>query len=88
MYPGAFVDWDNTPRHKNRGSFCIGVTSDKFKQYLTQQIYRTKKVYGKDMLFMFAWNEWGEGGYLEPDTTNKYKMLEAIRDSLKANVSN
>lgn len=88
MYPGAFVDWDNTPRHKNRGSFCTGVTPDKFKKYLTQQIRRTEEVYGKDMLFMFAWNEWGEGGYLEPDTTNKYKMLEAIRESLNANRSN
>ena len=43
-----------------------------------------KKVYNKDMLFLFAWNEWGEGGYLEPDTLNEYKMLEAVRNAIKA----
>lgn len=34
------------------------------------------------MLFLFAWNEWGEGGYLEPDTKNKYGMLEAIKKAI------
>lgn len=83
MYPGAFVDWDNTPRHKRRGSFCEGATPEKFERYMRQQIERTKDVYNKDMLFIFAWNEWGEGGYLEPDETNNYKMLEAIKKALE-----
>ena len=30
--PGAFVDWDNTPRRKNRGQVCTGVTPEKFKK--------------------------------------------------------
>ena len=35
-----------------------------------------------DYLFMFAWNEWGEGGYLEPDEKNEYKYLQAIYNAL------
>lgn len=84
-YPGAFVDWDNSPRRKNRGQVCIGATPEKFEYYLTRQIYRAKNVYNKDYLFMFAWNEWGESGYLEPDEKYGYGMLEAIKKSLIAN---
>lgn len=82
MIPGAFVDWDNTPRHKNRGSVYLNVTPEKFRKYLSNQIRRARDVYHKDMLFLFAWNEWGEGGYLEPDEKYHYSMLEAVKDAL------
>ena len=85
MIPGAFVDWDNTPRHKNRGSVYLNVTPEKFEKYLTIQIKRTKEIYHKDILFLFAWNEWGEGGYLEPDEKYQYRMLEAVRNALAKN---
>jgi len=83
--PGAFVDWDNTPRRKNRGQVCTDVTPEKFKKYLTLQIKRAREVYKKEYIFMFAWNEWGESGYLEPDEKYGYKMLEAVKESLIAN---
>ena len=85
MYPGAFVDWDNTPRKGNRGSLYDGVTPTKFQKYLSKQIKRTKEIYKKDILFMFAWNEWGESGYLEPDEKWGYAYLEAVRDALQEN---
>jgi hypothetical protein len=84
-FPGAFVDWDNTPRRKNRGQICTDVTPEKFQKYLSIQIKRAKEIYNKDYLFMFAWNEWGESGYLEPDELYGYKMLEAVRNALMAN---
>ncbi|MDR1782651.1 MAG: glycoside hydrolase family 99-like domain-containing protein [Dysgonamonadaceae bacterium] len=84
-FPGAFVDWDNTPRRKNRGQLCTDVTPEKFKNYLSRQIKRAREIYQKDYLFMFAWNEWGESGYLEPDERNGYQMLEAVRDALIEN---
>lgn len=84
-FPGAFVDWDNTPRRKNRGQVCIGANPEKFRYYLTKQIKKAKEEYKKNYLFMFAWNEWGESGYLEPDEKYGYGMLEAVRDSLITN---
>ena len=82
MIPCAFTDWDNTPRHKERGYLYQGVTPEKFKYYFQQLVENTKKYYDTDMIFVFAWNEWAEGGYLEPDTNNGFAFLEAIRDSL------
>jgi len=83
--PGAFVGWDNTPRKGHRGQVYIGDTPEKLNKYMSKQIQRAKSIYKKDMIFMYAWNEWAEGGYLEPDERTGYKNLEAIRDALKAN---
>lgn len=82
MIPCAFTDWDNTPRHQKRGSVYTGATPEKFKKYFAQLVDNTRQHYNTDMIFVFAWNEWAEGGYLEPDTKNKYAYLEAIRETL------
>ena len=34
----------------------------------------------ESFVFINAWNEWGEGSYLEPDTTTGLGYLEAVRD--------
>lgn len=81
--PGAFVDWDNTPRKGNRGIYMEGATPEKFERYFSRQIERARNIYHKDMIFVFSWNEWCEGGYLEPDTKNRYGYLESIAKSLK-----
>lgn len=83
--PCAFVNWDNSPRYRERAQVYIGATPEKFKNYFSKLIKRTKEVYKRDFMFLFAWNEWGEGGYLEPDEENKYGYLEAVRDALREN---
>lgn len=80
MIPCAFTDWDNTPRYKEKGYLYDGVTPYKFKCYLSKLIEKAKKEYPTDMIFVFAWNEWAEGGYLEPDERNGYAMLDAIKE--------
>lgn len=29
-----------------------------------------------------AWNEWGEGSYLEPDTIDEYSYLTALKNAI------
>ena len=82
MIPGAFVDWDNTPRYGKKGKVIQGASPEKFEKYMTKQIMHAKSDYKKDMLFLFAWNEWAEGGYLEPDEKYKYGYLEALRNAI------
>lgn len=80
--PGAFVDWDNTPRKGRRGYVIDGASPDKFKCYLKSQILNARENYKSNYIFMFAWNEWAEGGYLEPDEKFGYGYLEAVREAL------
>ena len=80
--PGAFVDWDNTPRHHEKGLVFTDATPEKFQKYMTEQIRRAKEVYKKDMLFLFAWNEWAEGGYMEPDEKFGTGYLQALKNAL------
>ena len=79
MIPCAVTDWDNTPRHHKNGYVYEGVTAEKFSRYFEQLVDNTKKYYDTDMIFIFAWNEWAEGGYLEPDKKYGYSFLEGIK---------
>lgn len=77
IYPGAFPQWDNSPRRKYKGTFFYNMDKDTFKK----QIRALKKKYvNSEFMYINAWNEWGEGTYLEPDETNRYSFLEVIRD--------
>jgi len=82
MIPCAFTDWDNTPRHRMRGYAYDGACPEKFAQYFARLVENTQRYYNTDMIFVFAWNEWAEGGYLEPDERFGYGYLEAIRKAL------
>lgn len=79
--PGTFVDWDNTPRNKH-GVLHAGFTIEKFEKYMTLLIQKARQ-HNKKMLFINAWNEWGEGAFLEPDEKYGYQKLEAIKKALE-----
>ncbi|OPA75265.1 glycosyl transferase [Paenibacillus selenitireducens] len=83
IIPGAYVNWDNTPRLGSRGQSTIGVSPDKFRRYLTRQMERAIQVYDSEFVFINAWNEWAEGTYLEPDKQNGYRYLESVKRALE-----
>lgn len=83
MYPGAFVDWDNTPRRGAKGGRVFkGSNPRKFAKYMQLLIQKVKQEASSDFLFIDAWNEWAEGTYLEPDKKNEYGYLEALKQAL------
>ena len=84
IIPGAFVDWDNTARKQEKGFVIDHASPDKFEKYLKEQIKRAKDVYHKDMIFLFAWNEWAECGYMEPDEKFGYGYLEALKKAVES----
>lgn len=80
--PGGFVDWDNTPRNKH-GVLHAGFSIEKFQSYLTRLLKRASQE-DKPMVFLNAWNEWGEGAFLEPDEKYGFRKLEAVRSALES----
>lgn len=74
--------YDDTPRRGRSGESLIRNTPEIFRQYLAKLLWKSIG-YGNEYLFINAWNEWGEGMYLEPDERNEYRYLEAVRDAVK-----
>lgn len=75
---GMFVGYDDTPR-KGRKGLVIQSNPELFSNYLFKQVENVRDNYSNEYLFIFAWNEWGESGYLEPDTKYGSKYLGAIK---------
>lgn len=81
MMPSAFANWDNTPRRGCRGVLYKS-SPQKFAKYFPKFVECCKRQ-GKEFAFFNAWNEWGEGAYLEPDKRFEHQYLEVIQRSLK-----
>lgn len=79
-YPGAFADWDNTARYKERATIYRGASPERFEYWFTQLVQgMEERRLPEDFIFFNAWNEWAEGAYLEPDEKHGHAYLEAIR---------
>lgn len=79
---GGVVSYDDTPRRGDSGYRLDGFTTEKFRTYFAQLLDRNIRE-GCEITFLNAWNEWGEGMYLEPDMKHGYRMLEAVADARK-----
>jgi len=85
-YPGAFIDWDNTARYKNRSTVFDNANPTRFEHWLTKLAKAVQEKHQEPLIFINAWNEWAEGTYLEPDEKYKYGYLDAISNTIN-NVS-
>jgi len=77
-FPGLIPDWDNTPRRSYKGLVYKGTSPEKFEKAL-MSLKDKKKNHENDFVYINAWNEWGEGAYLEPDEYRGYDYLKAIK---------
>lgn len=82
IYPGAFVDWDNTSRRRRRGTVISGASPSKFRDNMKKLFVKMELEYKTDTVFINAWNEWAEGDYLEPDQKYGYAYLQALKIAL------
>ena len=82
-FRSVMPSWDNTPRRQTHGHVFINSTPGTFQAWLEAVMQCTREQNAPDQRFVFinAWNEWGEGAYIEPDRRFGRSYLEAIRNA-------
>ncbi|MCX8157917.1 MAG: glycoside hydrolase family 99-like domain-containing protein [Verrucomicrobiae bacterium] len=90
-FPNITMGWDPSPRCDPADAFdnsgypfthtIQNNTPERFREALRMAQRRLlAQPNGPRVLTINCWNEWTEGSYLEPDTVNGYKYLEAVRE--------
>jgi uncharacterized repeat protein (TIGR01451 family) len=76
--------WDSRPWHGDNNLVRFGRTPELFKRHLqdAKQTLQTRnsKPGTPNLIMIEAWNEWGEGSYIEPHREFGFGYLDAIRE--------
>jgi len=83
LFRGVMSGWDNTARTK-AAKIYYGSSPEIYQQWLAKLAKYTRENLPADrqLIFINAWNEWGEGAYLEPDRKYGYAYLNATARAL------
>lgn len=79
-FRGIWIKYDDTPRRQERGIYYRGCSAKRFGDTLYKLLKLSNRE-GSEFVYINAWNEWGEGAYLEPDKEGKYQYLEAVSEA-------
>ena len=77
--------WDNTARKNSRALVFTNESVGAYKKWICDLIdyNRSNNRLDDNIAFINAWNEWGEGAYLEPDKQYGYALLDATRAAIE-----
>lgn len=82
--PGCFPAWDNTPRRGNTSVVMRYAHPSAFQHFLEEKAKEALLLSGDErMIFINAWNEWGEGTHLEPDLAYGHTYLSLLEKMVK-----
>ncbi len=83
FFPGVMTSWDNVARKQSRGHVFHYASPKEFHRWLSgaARFTRDYNAPSERLVFVNAWNEWGEGTYLEPDRKFGYAYLWSVAAS-------
>jgi lipopolysaccharide biosynthesis protein len=87
LHRGVFPAWDNSARRPAKvATIFHGSTPEAYSNWLTATIDWTRENHQGDerIVFINAWNEWGESAYLEPDLKFGHAYLEATQRAMNS----
>ncbi len=82
-HPCVTPTWDNSARRKSEAVIFINSSPKVYQQWLNHAVNSVQHLPSEERLvFVNAWNEWGEGNHLEPDQRFGRAYLEATKTAL------
>jgi GT2 family glycosyltransferase/SAM-dependent methyltransferase len=83
---GITPAWDNTPRRRQHGVMWLNSPPEEYERWFVQIRTDTLRLHEGDerLIFINAWNEWGEGCHLEPDQRYGRAYLQATQRAMEA----
>lgn len=84
LYHTCMMGWDNSCRRKNGWTVYYGYKLEYFGKWLSVLVDEARKNKEEEERFIFvnAWNEWGEGTYLEPDEKYGYANINMLSEQI------
>ena len=84
IYPTILPRWDKTPRLGKQAYVYTNSTPELFEKSVRQAVdfVKNKKLEHR-IIFLQAWNEWGEGNFMEPDIEFGHGYLDALKKAIR-----
>ena len=79
VFPTLVPNWDHSPRSGKGGVILHNATPELFGHHAARVLEAVKDKPSPNLVFIRAWNEWGEGNYMEPDLRYGKGYIEELR---------
>lgn len=84
IYPQLIPKRDRSPRSGRKAVIYYNSTPKKFAIAIRNAISCVEnRAFDKRLIFLNAWNEWGEGAYMEPDLKYGKEYIKVLRQELE-----
>lgn len=85
IYPVLVPNFDHSPRSGTAGIIMHGSTPKLWRKLCDWVFSKVgSRKHEENLIFIKAWNEWGEGNYLEPDLKFGHGYLDELDASIKS----